>query len=960
MGRPTILRNRNRAFWALGWLVFVAGSGLLSGLLSGSLSASDLPRSKDETKGHAFFEAKIRPLLSLHCLACHSAEAFANNKLKGGLYLDSREGWVTGGDTGPALVAGSPESSLLLKAVHYQGELHMPPKGKLPPQAIRDFETWIKMGAPDPRTAKITKKQIGMTLEKGRSFWSYRPILRPPVPQVKNRDWSLSNLDRFLLKGLEDKGLNPVGDTDKATLLRRVYFDLIGLPPNPEQVQKFLNSTDPKAFEAVVDQLLADYAFAERWGRHWLDISRYGDSVTLRGFVYPQAWRYRDYVIDSIHGDVPLNRIIREQIAGDLLPFENDATRSKNLIATTYLALGNSNLEEQDKYQLRMDVVDEMLDVIGKGLLGQTVTCARCHDHKFDPIPSADYYALAGIFRNVKAMEHDNVSKWIEVPLLMKPELAKELAQHDFHVADLERQIKALKGKATAKGIVPVSSLPGIVIDDEMATKVGIWQHSTHSGIFIGSGYVHDQNADKGKKTLSFTAELPESGNYEVRLAYSAGTNRSSAVSVTVFSPGGEKGHTIDMTKPGPIDGLFVSLGEYRFEKSGQSFVLLSNENSKGHVTADAVMFLPLGGITPTKPNQSKPNQDNTLATQSLKELEKQLKTVKSKAPDRPMAMSVVEEKTIEDARIHIRGLGSNLGRPVPRGVLQVALYGNAPLFPKDKSGRLELADWIVSPQNPLTPRVMANRVWTWLMGQGIVRTVDNLGTSGEPPTHPELLDYLATEFLDKGWSLKALVRQIVLSRAYRLSSVVPNELARADPENRLWGRSLRKRLDAEEIRDAMLWIAGNLDPARQGPGFPKNLDADYGFVTDSARRSIYLPAFRNALPEIFEVFDFPDTSVVTGRRNQSIVAPQALYMLNAPFPAKQAALLAGLDLKEQPNLGPIKRIQSAYERVLGRSPTPAETQVATRFFQSSEDSTQALEALYHALFASADFRLLH
>ncbi len=952
MGPPTQLGNQQWAFWALGWLVFGFGSG--------PLLASDVPPSKGQTLGEAFFESKIRPLLSFHCLPCHSAEAFGKGKLKGGLYLDSRDGWITGGDTGPTIVPGSPHTSLLMKALHYDGDLQMPPKGKLPLQAIRDFETWIRMGATDPRTAKIPQKPIGMTLEKGRSFWSYRPILRPKVPEVKNQEWSLSNIDRFLLRGLEDKGLNPTGDTDKATLLRRVYFDLIGLPPSQDQVQQFLNSTDPKAFEAVVDRLLGEYAFAERWGRHWLDISRYGESVTLRGFVYPEAWRYRDYVIDSLHGDVPLKRIIREQIAGDLLPFEHDAERTKNLVATTYLALGNTNLEEQDKYQLRMDVVDEMLDVLGKGLLGQTITCARCHDHKFDPIPTADYYALAGIFRSVKAMEHDNVSKWIEVPLPMNPEKAKELAQHDLQVADLGRQIKALKGTATAKGIVPLSSLPGIVIDDEMATKVGMWQHSTHSQDFIGLGYVHDQNADKGKKTLSFTAEIPESGNYEVRLAYSAGTSRSSAVTVTVFSPGGEKVHTIDMTKPGLIDGLFVSLGEYRFEKNGQSFVLLTNDNTKGHVTADAVMFLPLGGTPAPKPNQDKSKTTLAPATRSLKELEQQLKILKAKAPARPMAMSVIEEKTIEDARIHIRGLGSNLGRSVPRGVLQVALVGNAQLFPKDKSGRLELADWIVSPQNPLTARVMANRIWTWLMGQGLVRTVDNFGTTGEPPSHPELLDYLATEFLEKGWSLKSLVRQIVLSRAYRLSSVGPKELAKADPENRLWGRAFRKRLDAEEIRDTMLWMGGNLDPARGGPDFPKNLDADYGFVTDSTRRSIYLPAFRNALPEIFEVFDFPDTSVVTGRRNQSIVAPQALYMLNGPFPARQANLSARLDMKEHPSLETQKRIQSAYERVLGRRPTVAETQISLRFFHASTDSTLALEALYHALFASADFRLLH
>ncbi len=937
-----------------------------------------------DPKALAFFEAKIRPIITEHCLSCHSTEAAAQNRLSGGLFLDSREGWSKGGDSGPAIVPGKPDASLLLKSVLYDGDINMPPKGKLPAAAIRDISQWIRMGAPDPRKgAQPTKKQTGLTIEAGKSFWSYRPIVRPKVPTTQNSSWAHNDIDRFILKGLEVRGLVPAPDADKQTLIRRLFFDLTGLPPSPEAIQDFVRDTDPKAYEKLVGKLMGSPAFAERWTRHWLDISRYADSVTLRGLIYTEAWRYRDYVMESIQNNIPLNQIIREQIAGDLLPAPNDALRTRNLVATTYLALGNSNLEEQDKQQLRMDVVDEMLDVIGKGLLGQTLTCARCHDHKFDPIPTSDYYALAGILRNAKALEDDNVSKWVEVPLPMKPELSKAIALHDAAVLKLQQKIQLLKGTTSTKtkkdqGIIPPGSLPGILVDDGIAKKVGMWQHSTFSGNYIGSGYVHDQNSEKGKKTLTFAPDLPANGVYEVRLAYSPGSSRSKSVSVTVFSAGGEKTLQIDMTKPGPIDGRFISLGEHRFEKTGQSYVLLSNEATTGHVTADAVQFLPLEGGPPNKETTppAKPTsqdganlQEGSLKKEStLKDLEKDLRKLKSIAPKRPMAMSVVEEKKIDDARIHIRGLVSNPGPVVPRGVLQVVNAGPTKSFPKDQSGRLQLADWIVAPANPLTPRVMSNRIWTWLMGQGIVRTVDNFGTTGEAPTHPELLDFLASEFLDQGWSLKPLIRQIVLSRTYRLSSAAPESLARIDPENRLWGRAQRKRLDAEEIRDAMLVIAGNLDPQTGGTLFPETLAADYGYTSDSTRRSIYLPAFRNALPEIFEVFDFADTSMVTGKRTESTVAPQALFMLNSPFTAKQATLAAKRDIGDWPTATTTDRIQKAYTKTLGRNPTPSEIQIAVRFLNKAATnpnpdptkSSQGLEALYHALFASADFRMLN
>jgi len=899
--------------------------------------------------GAEFFEKKIRPVLIEHCYKCHSTEAAEAKKLKGGLFLDSRDRLAKGGESGPVIVPGDAHKSLLIQALRYTGDTKMPPKGKLPDAVIADFEAWVKMGAPDPRTATGSRKATGMSIEDGKKFWAYMPVRAPAIPSVRAGDWPATDIDRFILAKLEEKGLTPTADAERATLARRVYFDLIGLPPSPEAVDAFVADKDPRAFEKLVDRLLASPEFGERWGRHWLDVARFGESLTLRGFVLKEAWRYRDYVIDTFNRDLPFDQFIREQIAGDLLPAAKNDDRRRQLVATTFLALGNTNLEEQDKAQLRMDVVDEQLDVIAKGFLAQTVTCARCHDHKFDPIPTADYYAMAGILRNAKAMEHANVSKWIEVPLPGSPAEEAEFKKHDQVVAVLQARIKAEKAKAgptVLARVLPVADVPGIVVDDAHAKKVGEWQHSTFSGTYIGDGYVHDQNAGKGEKTLTFQPELPGAGRYEVRLAYSHGSSRSDAVPVTVFSADGEKTVHVDMRKEPPIDGRYVSLGEYRVEKNGQGYVIISNEGTKGHVTADAITFISLD--VPAKREPAPKTGDGS----AVKTLESELKRLQETGPKRQMVMTVVEEAKIEDTKVHVRGSVHNLGPAAPRGFLQVA-GGAAAKLPTNQSGRRELADWIASKDNPLTARVIVNRAWHWLFGAGVVRTPDNFGTTGELPSHPELLDHLAASFLADGWSVKRLVRSIVLSRTYRQSATnAPAE--RADPENRLFARASRRRLDAECIRDAMLSVSGKLTPGGSGPTYPATLAADYGYKANDTRRSVYLPVFRNALPEALEAFDFADPSMVTGRRNVSTVAPQALYLLNNPFPAEQArhtaTRLLAEDLKSDD-----ARITRAYRLTLGREPTAGERQVAEQFV--TRGGTDAWAAVFHALFASADFR---
>src|SRR5579883_306471 len=914
-----------------------------------------------------FFEKKIRPVLTQHCASCHSAEAAKNKKIKGALYLDTRDGILKGGDSGPALVPGKPAESLLLKTLKYDGDVQMPPKGKLPDAVIKDFEKWIAMGAPDPRgvSSGTAKRQVGLTIEEGRKFWAYKLPVQPTIPEVRNTKYEPRNeIDAFILAALETKGLKPAREADRATLIRRLYYDLIGLPPSPEEVDAFVNDTDAKAYEKLVDKLLASPQFGERWGRHWLDIARYAESVTLRGFVFKEAWRYRDYVIDSFNRDVPFDRFVREQIAGDLLPAASPAERSRQLVATTYLMLGNTNLEEQDKAALRMDVVDEQLDVIAKGFLAQTVTCARCHDHKFDPIPTRDYYAIAGILRNAKAMEHANVSQWIEVPLPSDPATEAAVQKHNEAVAALQAKLAAAKklaGPNIASGVLAVKDVPGIVVDDAQAKKVGEWMVSSFNKTYIGTGYIHDKDEGKGEKTLTFQPEVVPPGKYEVRLAYSPGGNRADNVPVHVFSADGEKTISVDMKKNPPIDGRFISLGEYRFEKDGFAYVLVSNEGTKGHVCPDAVVFLSLDKKDKKEKKDDKKTPPKSNPTQTdvdtVKSFEAELKKLQASGPKRDMAMSVLEEKVIDDTHVHVRGNVHNLGERAPRGFLTVALYGTPPAIPKNQSGRAELAEWIVSRDNPLTARVMANRVWHWLFGVGLVRTTDNFGTTGELPSNQELLDHLAIKF-QADWSVKALIRYIVLSRTYRQNTTGDAATLTADPENRLFGRANRRRLEAECIRDTMLAVSGELDLTRGGLSFPATLASDYGYKANSPRRSVYLPVFRNAMPEMLEVFDAADPSTVTGKRNSGTVAPQALFMMNHPFVLKQSELAATRLLGEKhANNG--ERITRAYRLVLGRTPTAGEREVAERFLKGKSE-TDAWTVLLHALFASAEFRYVN
>jgi Protein of unknown function (DUF1553)/Protein of unknown function (DUF1549)/Planctomycete cytochrome C len=932
------------------------------------------------TEEIAFFEREIRPILVEHCYECHST----GEEQKGGLVLDSREGWAVGGDSGPALIPGKLEQSLLIESVRYENShLEMPPKTRLPPAKVLALEKWVAMGAPDPREGSVKKSSTGLSVEDGRRFWSYRKPVKPSLPAVKDTGWADREIDRFLLAKMEAAGVEPAPPAAPWVRLRRLHFDLTGLPPTPEQIRAFSSDPSEEAWEREINRLLASSQFGERWGRHWLDVARFGESYTLRGLIKREAWRYRDAVIESFNRDLPYDQFLREQIAGDLLPKEDVTLHEQQRchVASGFLALGNHNLEEQDKRQLDLDIVDEQLDTLGKALLGQALSCARCHDHKFDPIPTRDYHALAGILANTTILSHSNVSNWLDLPLPVGPDEEARLIEHEMRLAGLETELKAAeeireaavaadpaRGTESMPAVVLAGDLPGIVVDDSEAEKVGDWKSSVHTRSYIGEGYLHDENAGKGLKTLSFVARVPKRGRYEVRLAWAAGPGRSPGVPIMISSADGDFPLQFDMSGTPPIEGRFASLGQYTFEANGANFVLITNEGTTGYVVADAVQFLSVEDLektieVPAGPRDEKAMQRRREAVAEVSRLKKEIALLKAEGPVRPKHLGVKEREQAVDLPVLSRGVVHNpTGDPVPRGFLQVTLPPETrPVeIPADQSGRLELADWIASPDNPLTARVFVNRVWHWMFGNGIVRTTDNFGTTGEAPSHPELLDWLAVRFVEEGWSIKWLVREISRTNAYQLSA--PSDETPwlvADPENRLFSRAPRRRLEAEAMRDAILQVSGRLDTKAGGPTIRPAASNDYNYEQDSLRRSVYLPALRNSMPAFLEAFNLADPSRTTGRRDLGTVAPQALLMLNHPFVLEEASLAARRVLAEE--TCDERRLELATMRVLGRGPHESERILVSSLLASSPEggAEDAWSTIFQGLFASLDFRYL-
>jgi len=957
-----------------------------------------------------FFEKKVRPILSSRCYECHSNE----KKIKGGLALDSKPGWVKGGDTGPAIVPGKPDDSLFMNAVNWvERDLQMPPKKKLPPEEIAILEKWIQMGAPDPRTdlpGGSAKKATAMSVADGKKFWAYAPQPKAEVPSVKNTQWPHNFIDRFVLSSLESHELQPAPDASPNEILRRLTFTIIGLPPRPEQIKPFIAAYTVNPREALtntLDQLMQSEQFGEKWGRHWLDVARFAESSGGgRTLLFKDAWKYRDYVISAYNRDISFPQFIREQIAGDLLPATTPEERKQQLTATGFLAVGPTIYEEQDKQRLRFDVIDEQIETIGKGFLGQTIGCARCHDHKFDPITQRDYYALAGIFASTRTLSNytDNVVSWITTPLPMDPateqavkadaakiqESEKTLQNLKNELADLKKQKAGIVTKTKpdpepkkqteplAPGVpLPLSVLAGIVLDDSDAKAVGYWKPSTHTPWYFGTGYIHDDGKDKGAKSLTFTPKLPRSGKYEVRLGFPALAGRAQKVPIHIFHAMGDTTVYVDQSKTPDIEGRFVSLGTYHFEADGDSYVIISNEGTKGYVCADVVQFLPEGTSDQIadEPTQKGKADETTEAIAKLqpriKEMEKELAALKVKQLSVPGVMSVREEDTIADTQIRIRGDVNQKGATVPRGFLSVAWENNPATFNKSESGRVALAEWLGSEKNPLTARVYVNRVWSWIFGFGLVRTPDNFATTGEAPSHPELLNYLAQSFIQSGWSTKALIREIILSRTWQREAQAAARDSK-DPDNRLLSHANRRRLDAEHIRDSILAVSGTLDPTFGGPNIKgansaasDSFDAskvEFEYVFTDKRRSVYTPAFRNNRLELFSTFDFGDISSPIGQRYTSTVAPQALYFMNHSFVIDQSSSAAKSML--QTSGTDTDKIQHVFQRILTRPASDKELQVCLAHLGKAaanpEAQLEAWSTLFQSLIGSIDFRYLN
>lgn len=961
--------------------------------ITSGLSAQKLKVSDESVVRH--FESKIRPAFIKYCQECHAAET----EQSGGLLLDSASGWQEGGDSGPAIIAGMADASLLMQAIRYKNpKLQMPPDGRLPDEVIEDFRVWIEQGAYDPRQdmqASHESRGQSLSVEEAQIHWAYQPMRRFEqipvadsaeacgVPAAHHEPTCVSSIDSFIDEKLARTGIQVAPLASPAALVRRLYFDLTGLPPTARQLEHWSENLTDERYAELVQHLLASPHFGETFSRHWMDVVRYADSVTLRGFIYRNAWRYRDYLVEAYNQDRSFQQLICEQVAGDLLPASDDATRSQQLVATAFLALGNTNLEKQDKSQLDMDYLDEQLDVIGTAFLGQTIGCARCHDHKFDPIPIRDYYALAGILKSASGMRHANVSEWIEQPLPVHSSLQEEFDRLEKEHNQWNKEIDDLKEHLEPKGeshrFISPTELPGIVVDSDQATLVGSWVSSDSVGNIVGNSYLHDDNLGKGLKSATFEPELLPPGEYEVLLAYQSAENRATNVVVKVFSADGENEVSINQRVPAPESGLWFHLGRFSFESNGQKYVLVRNTDTDGHVVVDAVLFLPVsqlkdGSLSATlrrgNPSDKATNQTEELE-RKLNQLEASVAEVKKRLDARPRYLTVVETGRAQDIAIHIRGDVHSLGEVVPRGFLSAI---KIPAPSGEGPDRLQLAYWLSDNNNPLTARVYANRIWLWLMGQGIVATPNNFGTTGGKPTHPELLDWLANHLVTSGWSTKSLVQEIVLSKAYRRAIVEPCNIAvHQDPDNRLLWRGQLRRLDVESLRDAMLLISGELDATLGGSLIRPGTNDDYNYIHNSTRRSIYQPVFRNSLAELFDEFDFPNPSASVDVRPRSTVAPQGLALMQDPWVIARAQQTAHRFEEIFNAEGAAVGIEQMYLTCLGRPPTAGEQVLCCEFlgFETFEkdlgaghamhpqDLKTRLEQLAQSLFSSLDFRFL-
>ncbi len=927
-----------------------------------------------------FFESRIRPVLVEHCFECHSSAA---EEIGGSLWLDSADAMRNGGDSGPAISPGNAAASLLVSAIRYEST-EMPPAGKLPDSTIADFEAWIAAGAVDPRKQEASKRTPAISIsqaemgpssidiEMGRQFWAFQPIEQSPEPEFSDRT-SASTVDAFLDRQLLDANIEANSKADPLVRLRRLAFDLTGLPPSDQLQQEWLTEPSSRHWRKIVDAMLASHQFGEHWGRHWLDVVRYADSNGSDfNATFHDAWRYRDYVIDSFNRDRPFDQFVQQQIAGDLMTAADDQERSNQIVATTFLTLGTKMLSERDKLKLQMDVVDEQIDAVGRAFLGLTLGCARCHDHKFDPVPSSDYYALAGIFRSTVTLQGESqkyVSTWPKTPLPVDTALVLAHERHQQEIKALKAQLKEADASLKKLKDATDSPLAGVTIDDSEAEKIGPWTESTYYKHFIGAGYVHDDNSSRGQLSIRFATRLKSGGEYEVRIAHSPQSNRSSRVAVVVDTADGPVEVSLDQ-RTTTHEPVWSTIGTFRFSDVHIAAVTIHNRDSDGYVIADAVQFIPAAVASDEKLRDvhGTPHLVEQ-ATTRVTELTQQIKAAEQDAPPPlPTAMAVFDAPAVEigDGPICIRGEPRNLGPAVPRGFLQVCSSGTAVIPQPTGSGRMELATWLTAPNHPLVARVIINRVWMYLMGEGIVRSVDNFGSRGELPSHPELLDALALQLIGGDWQLKPIIRYIVCSDAYNRSSEFSDLSYEKDPENRLWWRMPRRRLPAEAICDTMLVVAGVLDhrplsnPVGQFGTLVSSNNADSAANTsanNNSQRAVYQPVIRSYMSPLMTMLDAADPDLIVGRRPTTNVPSQALVLVNSPEVNRLAGTAASRIVAEATDFP--SRLSLLYRLALQREPTCRDIEIATSFGLDDNSTKQAWHEYTVAVFAGTEFRLL-
>ncbi|MCW3097042.1 MAG: Protein of unknown function (DUF1553)/Protein of unknown function (DUF1549)/Planctomycete [Chthonomonadaceae bacterium] len=867
----------------------------LAAKLGETVAAHSDAKETVDPAGVEFFEKKVRPVLAQYCYSCHSASA---KRSLGNFMLDSRQGMMHGGSGGMALMPGDPDHSRFIEAVRYaQPELQMPPKGKMSDAVIADLTAWVKMGAPWPkeRVVAIAPSPANLLVEKRKkAHWAWQPVRSVTPPAVKRAAWTRNPIDRFILAGLEARNLKPNTYADRRTLIRRASFDLIGLPPTPEEVAAFLADKSPNAWEKVVDRLLASPHYGERWGRYWLDIARYGEDQahSFEPRLYPQGFRYRDWVANALNADMPYDHFVRAQIAADLI---DGPDKKQDLPALGFFATGPVYYGDNKMF----DQYDDRIDTLSRGFLGLTVACARCHDHKFDPITQKDYYGLAGIFAS---------TAYIEVPYT-PPTVGGQTAEN-APVTNRQDMINAKEAEVNKFAEEQLADLRNRYLPETSRYMVAAWKlinrRKTNAKLTTEQ-YATTEKLEtivlgRWVKYLAAAKDHPALADWQkVVIAQDARTDLSASDSAIAQVTGAANA----------FQNSLMELVKRRKDKQTKpALTKVEMAAADEIVGGEGVLTIPQDVFDKLLVGDPKVHY----AT-----IKGQLDRMKMG----PFIHALTEGSKIGNVPVLLRGNTEAPGEEAPRRFLAILAGDNAPTFTKG-SGRLELANAVADKNNPLTARVMINRIWQHHFGVGLVRTASNFGLLGEPPTHPELLDYLAKQFMDQGWSMKTMHRQIMLSATYQMSSGRNAHNDEIDPDNRYVWRASRRRLEIEAWRDSMLAVTGQIDLTLGGPSVSLS-------AANNHRRTFYAAISRHDLDPMLRLFDFPDPNATTDARMATTVPLQQLFVLNSEFMILEAKALS-TRLHSDPTATDIDRIKLAYLLVNSRPPTDAEIALGLAF----------------------------